>query len=225
MHRQSLLGLVFLLSVSSAQAITISSFSPRGATSNLRDVKVTFAQPAVHFGDSQLPAPVLVQCDDPAVVGQGRWLDSRRWIYEFDERPGPGLTCTAVVSKSFRSINNEAISGPAQYRFNSGGAILESNRPYYNVIDEDQVFLFRFNAPVNTGSLIKNGYCRVEGIGERIGLKAVEGAQRDALVRSEFYVDEVDERYQAVQCARPLPADAAVSVVLEPGIMTILIPL
>ncbi|AYN21165.1 alpha-2-macroglobulin family protein [Alcaligenes aquatilis] len=220
MHRQSLLGLVFLLSVSSAQAITISSFSPQGATSDLRDVKVTFSKPAVHFGDSQLPAPVLVQCDDPAVVGQGRWLDSRRWIYEFDERPGPGLSCTAVVSKSFRSINNEAISGPAQYRFNSGGAILESNRPYYNIIDEDQVFLFSFNAPVNTGSLIKNGYCRVEGIGERIGLKAVEGAQRDAMVRSEFYVDEVDERYQAVQCARPLPADATVSVVLEPGITT-----
>ncbi|WGQ34297.1 MG2 domain-containing protein [Alcaligenes faecalis] len=220
MHRQSLLGLMFLLGVSSAQAITISSFSPQGATSDLRDVKVTFAKPAVHFGDSQLPAPVQVQCDDPSVAGQGRWLDSRRWIYEFDERPGPGLTCTAVVSKSFRSINNEAISGPAQYRFNSGGAILESSRPYYSIIDEDQVFLFNFNAPVNSASLVKHGYCRVEGIGERIGLKAIEGAQRDALARSAFYVDEVDERYQAVQCARPLPADASVSVVLEPGITT-----
>ena len=220
MHRQALLGLMLALGVSSAQAITISSFSPQGATSELRDVKVTFATPAVHFGDSQLPAPVQVECDDPAVIGQGRWLDSRRWIYEFDERPGPGLSCTATVSKSFRSINNEAISGPAQYRFNSGGPILDSSRPYYNSIDEDQAFLFSFNAPVNTASLVKSGYCRVEGIGERIGLKAIEGKERDALIRSEFYVDEIDDRYQAVQCARPLPKEASVSVVLEPGILT-----
>ncbi|WP_394060136.1 alpha-2-macroglobulin [Alcaligenes sp. WGS1538] len=223
MKRHALLGLTLLAGATCAQAVSISSFSPKGATSELRDVKVTFAAPVVRFGDSQLPPPVLVQCDDPEVSGQGRWLDARRWIYEFTERPGPGLSCTATVSTTFRSLSGEAISGPAQYRFNSGGPVLDSNRPYYSTISEDQAFLFSFTAPVDAASLVKHGYCRVEGIGERIPLKTLDAAQRDALIKSEYYVDEVDEvdeRYQAVQCARTLPAGADVSVVLDPGILT-----
>lgn len=220
MKRHALLGLTLLAGATCVQAATISSFSPKGATSELRDVKVTFAAPVVRFGDSQLPPPVLVQCDDPAVTGQGRWLDARRWIYEFTERPGPGLNCTATVSKTFRSISGEAISGPAQYRFNSGGPVLNSNRPYYSTIAEDQAFLFDFTAPVDAASLAKHGYCRVQGIGERIPLKIMDAAQRDPLIKSEFYVDEVDDRYQAAQCARTLPAGVDVSVVLEPGILT-----
>src|SRR5690606_14274401 len=142
MKRHALLGLTLLAGATCAQAVSISSFSPKGATSELRDVKVTFAAPVVRFGDSQLPPPVLVQCDDPEVSGQGRWLDARRWIYEFTERPGRGLSCTATVSTTFRSLSGEAISGPAQYRFNSGGPVLDSNRPYYSTISEDQAFLF-----------------------------------------------------------------------------------
>ncbi|WP_341669492.1 alpha-2-macroglobulin family protein [Alcaligenes sp. SDU_A2] len=220
MARHAVLGLMLLAGANCAQAVSISSFSPKGATSELRDVKVTFAAPVVQFGDSQLPAPVLVQCDDPAVSGQGRWLDARRWVYEFTQRPGPGLSCTATVSKTFRSLNGQAISGPTQYRFNSGGPVLDSSRPYYSTIAEDQAFLFSFTAPVDPASLLKHGYCRVEGIGERIALKSLDSAQRDALIKAEYYVDQIDERYQAVQCARTLPSGAAVSVVLEPGILT-----
>src|SRR5690606_12707948 len=120
--------------------------------------------------------------DDPAVKGQGRWLDAKRWTYVFNEAPGPGVQCSATMRPDFRSLANETVSGKAKFSFRTGGPAITASYPYDKTIAEDQVFVLQFNGDVDADSLAASARCLVEGLGEAVPVRLVSGeARRDIL--------------------------------------------
>lgn len=84
-------------------------------------------------------------------------------------------------------------------------------------VDEDQHFLLGLTEPVVEASLAGHAGCEVEGLGERIPVRVVGGAPREAVLAARGLVKQAD-RLLLLACQRPLPNGAAVRLVWGAGI-------
>ncbi|RTZ41109.1 alpha-2-macroglobulin [Candidimonas sp. SYP-B2681] len=223
MYRIKAAVLAWALSLSPAWGAQIVKFSPQGTVSVVESATLTFDTDVVAFGDDQAAAPVDVDCNDPDVKGDGRWLDTRRWSYVFQSPLAAGVSCTARVRSAFRTLANEVLGGKTSFAFQTGGPVVVDSRPYGSTIDEDQVFLLRFNGQVDVDTLLAHARCRVEGLGEAVPVRLITGEARTAILNTSYYsrAQAMDTAAtQMLQCQRRLPAEARVQLVLGPGIAT-----
>lgn len=223
MSRISAIVLAWALCVAPAWAAKIVQFSPQGTVATVESVKLAFDTDVVAFGDGQAPAPIELVCNDVALNGQGRWLDARRWTYVFSAVPGPGVSCSAKVRPDFRTLTNEPLGGKSSFTFQTGGPVLKDTRPYGSTIDEDQVFVLRFNGNVEPASLVANTHCLVEGLGEAVPVRLISGAERHEILKAAYswQGDNADTpATQLLQCKRRLPAEARVQLRVGPGVAT-----
>ena len=217
------LGLALGGAAVSAQTLKAPHFTPELGEDGLglRALVANFGQNVAVLGQ-QSEAPFIVQCDDPQAIGSGRWLDARRWVFEFVEVVPAGASCKAQTNPVFVATQDRKLSPDVSYAFNSGGPKLLSSRPYYySDISEDQAVVMRFAAPVDPKELERLGGCAVDGVGEMIPLKVVDGARRAELLEAVLYdYDPAKDTAadQVVQCARLLPAGADVKFVIEAGL-------
>jgi uncharacterized protein YfaS (alpha-2-macroglobulin family) len=218
-------AIALLLGAANCHALTVTSLSPQGEVAQVRQLVARFDEPAVVFGDARAAAPLSLRCSDAqATRGSGRWNNDREWVFQFDEDLPPGLVCTVQRVPGFRSPRGTEISGPDSWRFTTGGPFVQSVRPgNWERIDEEQVFLLQLNGPATQQSVTEKVWCSVEGLGERVPVRWVDGATRAALLKS-LYLDKAaakdPARFPALACARRLPAGARVTLVYGAGVAT-----
>lgn len=215
--------LVWALFAAPVWGAHITQFSPQGEAPKVESITLAFDQPVAAFGSGQQAAPVEVVCNDPAVKGEGRWLDARRWTYVFAEILGPGISCTATVPASYRTADNEAPGGKTRFSFHTGGPRMTGSRPYGDLVDEDQVFVVEFNGAVDGQSVADHSLCVVEGMGESIPVRLITGQDRGDILKAAYYTrgQEADTpSRQLLQCKRRLPAGAKMQLRVGPGVAT-----
>ena len=80
----AILGL--LCANATAVAASIESFAPNGEVKGVRQVTARFSAAIVPFGDPRELAPFAIACN-PADMseGNGRWADTRNWVYDFEQ--------------------------------------------------------------------------------------------------------------------------------------------
>ncbi|HEX6591179.1 MAG TPA: MG2 domain-containing protein [Moraxellaceae bacterium] len=209
-----------------AGEIAIDFFVPQGEAYPVRQVQVRFSEDMVRLG-SGLMNPFGVGC---AVRGKGRWVDTRNWVYDFDADLPSGIACQFVAVKGLRGVSGKPLRAYAPLKFNTGGPRIMDARPYssYEGIDENQVFLLKFDGDNDRNSLPRSAYCLAENIKEKIPLRflAVEEARAFVEKLPEEYRDwwnspdkRVRER-RAVSCARQLPPGAKVQLVFAKGLLS-----
>ena len=218
-----LAGLV--LGSPSAHAAKVVGVSPQGEVGEVRQVVLRFDAPVVTTGDPRVAAPATLMCQATAggtaatPAGSGRWADAQRWLYDLREPLPASTRCTLKIAAGFTPISG-ALEGPSEWRFATGAPRVVAVQPYEGGrIEEDQHFLLRFNGPADAAGAARRAWCEVEGLGERIGVKLIDGAPRDALLRArarEF------SRWPAANllllaCQRPFPAMAGVRLVWGPA--------
>jgi uncharacterized protein YfaS (alpha-2-macroglobulin family) len=200
-----------------AQAGTISRFSPQGEVVSVRQVRATFSEAAVRFGDPRAPAPFDVACSE---AGSGRWADERNWVFDFSRDVPPGVRCSFTLKPDFRLLSGATVDGARTYRFQTGGpAVVRIHPASHQRLDEEQVFLLLQNGPASGDSLLANVWCEAAGVQERIPVRLVTGPVRDALIE-QFESKAPPERLTALQCAQRLPNEAAVRLVWGKGVST-----
>jgi hypothetical protein len=219
-------GLLLLGWALSAGATTVEAFSPQGPDNKgVRQAQARFSQPVVAFGDPRAAVPFDVQCP---VSGSGKWLDDRTWVYDF-ERDLPGaVRCEFAVRAGVTDVTGRPLK-EGTFRFDTGGPLVATLRPADGSgdVDEEQVFVLAFDTRIKPGTLAGRASCQVEGLAERIEVELLQGAARDAvlqplkanrdpLFRRRFAPNA--DTAEVLRCRRPLPNEAAVSLVLAPGI-------
>ncbi len=208
-----------------AFALQITSLTPQGEVSRVRQVVAKFDQAAVDFGDPKAPPPLAVSCTDAqAGKGTGRWTDAKQWVYDFENDLPPGVRCTVTRIASFKPASGGELTGPERYQFNSGGPFVRNVMPgTYGRIDEQQMFVLELNGAATLESVRQNVWCASEDVGERIPVRLLEGAQRGALLKA-FGRDKAAEkeplRYVALQCNRTLTPGSKVQLVYGKGVAT-----
>ncbi len=222
---QRLLALsVLAVATTAAQALTITNLTPQGEVSRVRQVVATFDQAAVNFGDPKAPAPLAVSCSDAqAGKGTGRWTGEKRWVFDFENDLPPGVRCTVTRVSGFKSASGAELTGADRYQFSSGGPFVRYVTPGGGRIDEEQFFLLELNGPASLQSVRENMWCAADGVGERIPVKLLDGAQREELLKARGNAEAAKKdplRFITLQCNRRLSASARVQLVYGKGVAT-----
>jgi hypothetical protein len=208
-----------------AQAFQIVSLSPQGEVARVRQVVVKFDESAVNFGDPKAPAPLSLHCSDAqATQGSGRWINDREWTFEFERDLPPGMACSLQLRSGIKSASGAELTGASSYKFNSGGPFVQSIRPHDGSrIDEEQFFSLQLNGPATPASVQANLWCAVDGLGERVAVRLIEGQDRAALLKAQG-LDKAAEKAPlsivTLACNRRLTPSAKVQLVYGKGVAT-----
>jgi alpha-2-macroglobulin len=220
------LGLLACATIASnALALQISSLSPQGEVAQVRQLVAKFDQAAVDFGDPKAAAPLTISCSDAqASKGNGRWISEREWAYEFENDLPPGVRCSAKLSPSFTLPAGKTLTGTTAFAFNTGGPFVRRISPSSNSrIDEEQFFVLELNGAAAPASLKDNLWCTIEGVGEKVDVKMIEGNARAELLKATGYekkAKDMPERFITLACNRRFNPSGSVSVVFGKGVAT-----
>ena len=74
------------------QTVALKTFSPQGDVGSVGQARARFAEDMVRVGDKNVRNPFIVAaaCKD---YGRGRWLDTRTWVYDFNNNLPVGTKC------------------------------------------------------------------------------------------------------------------------------------
>ncbi len=224
-HIRRVLMALATCALGTAQALTLQQFSPQGEVAQIRQVVARFDGAAVNFGDPKAPAPVAVSCSDAeASQGQGRWTSEREWVFDFKADLPPGVRCTARVLPGFKSASGAVLAGATSYQFNSGGPFVQNILPgTYQRLDEEQFFVLQLNGPATLASVQANVWCVAEGVGERVPVRLIEGAQRTELLQAQGLDKRAAKaplQFATLACNRRLSSGARVQLVYGKGVAT-----
>ena len=223
---QRLLVIVgMLLAPAQAQAVQIIGVTPQGEVARVRQVVAKFDESAVNFGDPKAPAPLVLSCSDAqATQGNGRWISDREWAFEFANDLPPGVKCALQVRSGFKTGKGAPLGGPTQFRFNTGGPFVQSVYPgTYERLDEEQIFALRLNGAATAASVAENVWCALDSLGERVPVKAADGAQRAGILKSlglEKEAAQDPQRILTLACKRRLTPSTQVQLVFGKGVAT-----
>ncbi len=215
---------LLLATVLPATALQITSVSPRGEVSRVRQIVVKFDESAVAFGDARAPAPVSLSCSDAqATQGNGRWINDREWAFDFENDLPPGVNCTVQGKSGFKSPKGAELPA-TRSTFNTGGPFVQQVRPGPSShIDEEQYFVLRLNGAATEASLQSHVWCAVEGLGERVPIRLIDGGDRTALLKANGWdkaAAKEPQRYATLACNRRFTPDSRVSIVFGKGVAT-----
>jgi dTDP-4-amino-4,6-dideoxygalactose transaminase len=96
--------LASLLAAGAVHGAEVESFSPQGEAKAVRQAAALFESPMVAFGDPRLSDPFEVECPVP---GSGRWVDARRWVWDFERDLPGGLRCSFRVREGLATLAGE----------------------------------------------------------------------------------------------------------------------
>ncbi|WP_144153754.1 Ig-like domain-containing alpha-2-macroglobulin family protein [Paraburkholderia sp. BCC1885] len=209
-----------LLAASSwrADAARITSVSPQGKVTQVRQVVVKFDEAMVAFGSPTATAPAQVHCNDAAASsGQARWIDDKTWAWDFAADLPPGVSCTVDLNDGLKSSAGHAVTGPHRYAFQTGGPFVQEIRPDPGEIEENQAFLLQLNGPATDASVHQHIWCESSGLGNRIPVKNLDDTARAALLKH-FHLQKDAARILTLQCQQTLPAATKMQLVYGVGV-------
>jgi uncharacterized protein YfaS (alpha-2-macroglobulin family) len=221
---QALCGFAAAASIG-AQAFTISALSPQGEVAQVRQLTARFSENLVDFGDPRAAAPLTIRCDDAAASrGQGRWTSAREWVVDFDADLPPGVQCRVEPVAGLRSLSGSTLTGTSSFRFNTGGPFVQHIEPgSWQAIEEEQAFVLQLNGAATLDSVQANLWCAIDGLGERVPVRLIDGEPRVRLLqalRLEAKAAKAPLRYVAFSCNRRLTPASRVQVVYGQGVAT-----
>ena len=200
-----------------AHAAKVASVSPSGEVAEVRQVSVRFTLAVVPQGDPRLPAPFALSCNGATPAGTSRWVGAAQWVFDLREPLAAGQQCSLRAEASWQPLGG-ALEGAQEYRFSTGAPTVVQTQPHVNsAIEEDQHFLLRVNGAVDPASVPPNAWCEIDGLGERLPLRMVQGAVRDEVLRARR-ITQGGERWLLVACERPLPAATRMRIVWGAGV-------
>jgi len=206
--------------VSSLQAAKIDSFSPQGTLKGVRQIRVTFSDAMVPLSDPRgFKTPFTVNCQ-PTQKGQGRWADTKNWVYSFEADPPSGVRCEFALAPGLKTLKGEAIETVEPYELSTGGPVVVETVPnastqYWETqVEEDQVFMLKFDGAIDPASLEKHLYFIVDGLPAKVEARVLPPAEAAPLLKTRA---RNARDYTLVQARQVFPPKARVKLVLEKG--------
>ncbi len=210
-----LFGLLLALLLGNlATAAGLRQFSPQGQIDQPLRATALFSADMVALGQPEA-APFVVDCG--AVGGKGRWSDTRSWSYLLDRPLQPGERCDFRLKADLKAANGEALTGEARYAFFAPGPWPRSLTPRPGgAIEEDQAFIVDASGAIKRESVELNVWCEADGVGNRILVRILPDATRQAILASLHR--ELQPGTLALGCSERLPAGAKIRLVWGQGV-------
>lgn len=204
----NLLSFLLFLPVFAQQQISVKSVTPTGSQRHVDQIRIEFSQPMVKLGEYRVDTPAQSDCFKN---GQGRWVDTKNWVYDFNKHLPGGHACEIKV-------------GGKVYSFNTGGPHISNVFPQsYNDIDPEQTFLVFLDSDYDKKSLEQGAYFVIQGLGDRVPAKIIEGGEADkirasALEQFPYEKENFQGPWVVLKSTRTFPADTKISLVWSTGV-------
>ena len=158
----------------------VEAFSPTGHNKDVRQAVAQFSEDMVKLGDPDLPSPFSIQCTTP---GDGRWVDERTWVYDFEyDLPG-AVKCRFRLRRGARSLAGHPVEGERRFAFNTGGPSVRDSLPKpRSTIDGRQVFLLGLDAPAQVPSISAHAQCQHDAGRQTSGVDVLRGDERQEIL-------------------------------------------
>ena len=204
----------------SAEGPEVEMFSPQGTVKGVRQVAARFSEEMVPFADPRgLVEPFEIDCPEK---GTSRWADGKNWVYDFDKDLPAGLRCEFRMKPDLKSLSGKKMSGQKVFSFSTGGpSIMKPSHPSEGRqdIDEEQIFILTLDAEPDEASVIQNVFFSVAGIQDHIGIKMIEGKEREEILKAQFrYRKSSSLPMMLIQSRQVFPSDTRVSLVWGKGV-------
>ncbi|MCU0560463.1 MAG: MG2 domain-containing protein [Desulfobacterales bacterium] len=219
----ALLAAFFCSPLAAQEPPRVLEFAPRGSAKNVRQVKASFSEPMVAFGDPRAASPFSVRCDEP---GQGRWVDPRTWVYDFARDLPGGLRCTFTLEAGVRALSGRPVGGARHFAFNTGGPAIRNALPAAGLrgISEDQVFILVLDSVPEEASVLARARFAIAGIAQAVGVEILAGEPRDAILAAHPWLfGQAEERSRCLllRCRQRFPQKTKVSLIWGKGIQSL----
>jgi uncharacterized protein YfaS (alpha-2-macroglobulin family) len=178
------LNLSLSLDLWAQESPRVEKFTPQGTVKNVRQVRAQFSESMVPFGDPRdLAEPFMVSCPQKGIA---RWADGRNWVYDFERDLPAGIRCEFTLKTDLKALSGKEVIGPQAFVFSTGGPAIRESIPNQGneAIDEDQVFVLRLDAEPDRDSVLQHVSLSIEGLPERVGVKLIEGKEREKILES-----------------------------------------
>lgn len=218
-------GFLLFASPFIASALQLSTLTPRGEVARVKQLVAAFDEATIGFGDAKADAPVDLRCADGFVPkGAGRWLNERTWVFDFEEDLPPGVRCSVQVKPGLKSSKGADFNGADRFSFSTGGPFVQAVLPYADSpVDEEQYFALRLSGAASLASVQAHMWCAVDGLGERIAVRLIEGKERAALLKAHSWGRDAAQNplaFVTLACNRRLTPSAKLQLVFDKGVAT-----
>src|SRR5215472_1889718 len=162
---------------------TVLNFSPQGSVIPVGEVSARFSAPMVLLGDAR--GSLLAFDIACSAMGTARWIDSVTWSYDFPQDLPAGLRCRFTLHEGLKSLSGESFVARPSFEFDTGGPSIVETRPWGGdeTIDEEQAFILMLDTAPDPATIAENASFSVEGLPERVGVRIIQGADRDILAK------------------------------------------
>jgi uncharacterized protein YfaS (alpha-2-macroglobulin family) len=184
-----------------AHAAQVVSLYPTGSVKQLQQVTVRFSSDMVAMGDPRAKInPFKMTCNvttkKQPTHGQQtaapketskystRWTDSQTWVLDFEKPLKAGIRCVLELNSAAKDLAGEKLAGLDEYSFSTAGPALLGIAPIYGDIEPDQYFVVLIDGPIDPRSVYAKAYFEVEGIPDKVGVKIVEGKDRETVIKA-----------------------------------------
>lgn len=191
-------------------------FSPTGVVKDVRQVTARFPVAMVPLGDPRvIENPFDIDC---AAHGTPRWVDSRTWALDFEDTLPGGLECRFRLRNGLRTLDGTSVEGGKEFSFSTGGPRILSTDPYRGSrVAEDSAFLLRLDADAVPASVEEHAYFAVAGVGERVGVRLIQGDERIAILAT-LPPQSRTGPLVVLEARQSFPAEAKIELVWGEGI-------
>ena len=174
-----------------ATAGEIVSVTPTGAVKQVQQVTARFSTDMVPMGDPRSQKdPFNVTCtgkDEKTKVevpkASSRWIDAKNWSYDFAKPLAAGIRCT-LRPVGLTDLDRKPVSGADLYSFSTGGPAILLMLPRYGDIEPEQFFVVQTDGPMDIESVKNGAYFESAKIMSRIGVRVIEGVEREKVLRA-----------------------------------------
>ena len=161
----------------------VEMFSPQGTVKGVRQVSVRFSEQMVPFGDPRgLIEPFDIDCPEK---GTSRWADGKNWIYDFERNLPAGVRCEFRLKPGLKALSGNEIGGQQRFLFLdgwSGHQGLRSLMKERGSMKSRSSSLPWMRNPTEE-SVLQHVTFSVEGIQDQIGIRIVEGKEREEIFK------------------------------------------
>lgn len=217
------LGAAALLALGSAQAFTV-NITPEGEVGQVREIRARFDEDMAPLGDARVAQmPISISCDGGSAAGSAQWATQRELLWRLDKELPVGARCTVRLAAGLKSLGGSSAKGNiGPWKLSVPGPRMESIQPYNN-IEEEQHFVVRFSGAPTPQSVLENVWCSMDGVGERIPVRIIEGDERTAALRGAGSwvlrnAEKEPDRYLVLACQRRFTPGAKVRMTFGPGV-------
>ena len=211
----------YVCAASGQEGPKVESFSPQGTGKTVRQVGVRFTHAMVAFGDPRsITTPFEVNCP---VKGEGRWMDTNNWVYDFEKNLLAGIRCDFRLRPDLKTLAGVKLQGQKDFSFSTGGPAIKASYPHEgnNQIDEEQVFILTLDGEPDEESVLRHVAFSIQGIENLVGVRIIQGEEREQILKERYrWMKRPDAPLILLQCRQRFPAETPVRLIWGKGVMS-----